>query len=150
MTRDVDLTLLTGFGGERAFINALLGCYASRISDAATFALQHRVLLLRAPGGVGIDISLGALRYEERVVSLATEFAFEPGISLRTCSAEDLIILKLFALRALDVHDAEGVAIRNKDRLDWDYIAQELQALAEAKDDPGFLRSLDRIRGLTV
>lgn len=57
-TVDVDLTLLTGFGGEEAFIQPLLQSYEARISDPAQFALQHRVLLLRSHGGVGLDIAL--------------------------------------------------------------------------------------------
>jgi hypothetical protein len=37
---------------------------------------------------------------------------------LRTCSAEDLIVLKLFASRPLDIRDAEGLIIRHKN---WQY-----------------------------
>ena len=35
VTKDVDLTLLTGFGGEQPYIDALLQRYAARIGDAA-------------------------------------------------------------------------------------------------------------------
>lgn len=47
VTRDVDLTLLTGFGREETFIQALLSKFQARISDAGAFALQKRVLLLQ-------------------------------------------------------------------------------------------------------
>ena len=69
VTRDVDLTLLTGFGGEDAFLDALLASYAARVDDARRFARQYRVLLLKTADGIGIDISLGALPFEERIVS---------------------------------------------------------------------------------
>jgi hypothetical protein len=49
----------------------LLAAYEGRIADARDFALRHRVLLLRAAGGAGIDISLGALPFEESVVRRA-------------------------------------------------------------------------------
>ena len=101
-TIDVDLTLLTGFGGETAFIEALLDRYAGRIDDAAAFAGANRVLLLRSASGVGIDVALGALPFEESVVARATPFAFPGDAPLRTCSAEDLIVLKAFAARARD------------------------------------------------
>ena len=49
----VDLTLLTGFGGEAPFVEALLDRYAGRTDDAAGFAAVNRVLLLRSASGVG-------------------------------------------------------------------------------------------------
>ena len=99
------------------FIDALLAAYPARIAEAGEFARRNRVLLLRTMDGVGIDVSFGALPFEERVVSRATLFAFGPGLDIRTCWAEDRIVLKLFASRPLDIRDAEGVAIRNKEWL---------------------------------
>jgi hypothetical protein len=147
VTRDVDLSLLAGFGDEARFVDTLLAHYHARIEGAREFALQHRVVLLASATGVGIDISLAALPYEERVVERATSFEFETGLAIRTCSAEDLIILKLFASRPLDLRDAEGVVGRNKGHLDWAYVEEQLKPLAEAKEDPGILRELVRLRG---
>ena len=92
VTRDIDLNLITGFGQEGPFIETLLAKYPSRIDDAATFARQRRVLLLRSPSGVGMDISLGAIPFEAEAVRRATRFSFAPGLEIRTCSAEDLIV----------------------------------------------------------
>jgi hypothetical protein len=146
VTRDVDLTLLTGFGAEDAFIDALLAVYPARVESAREFARRYRVLLLKAPGGIGLDISLGALAFEEGVVSRATAFLFGSGVEIRTCSAEDLVVLKLFASRPLDLHDAEGVVLRHGDCLDWRYIEEQLRPLAEAKQDPEILQTLSRLR----
>jgi len=63
LTRDLDLSLLTGFGSEASYVDALLGVYAPRIEAARDLALARRVLLLRSEGGVGIDVSLAALPY---------------------------------------------------------------------------------------
>ena len=68
-TIDVDMTLLTGFGGEEPFVNILLTAFEPRIENAAQFALTRRVLLLRAQSGVGLDIALGGLPFEESAVS---------------------------------------------------------------------------------
>ena len=57
--------MLTGFGNEERFIELLLSAYPARIENAGAFALANRVLLLRTESGVGIDVSLGALPYEE-------------------------------------------------------------------------------------
>lgn len=116
VTRAVDLTLLTGFGVEGDFIDQLLAAYRGRIADAGAFAGRHRAVLLQTAGGVGIDVSLGGLPFEDGMVSRATNFSFGPGLDIRTCSAEDLIVLKLFASRPLDLRDAEGVAVRRSRR----------------------------------
>jgi hypothetical protein len=148
VTRDVDLTVMAGFGNEERIIDPLLDKYAARIQDAKEYALRRRVLLLTAPGGAGIDVLLGALPYEEKLVNRATPVAFGSGLNLRTCSAEDLIVLKLFASRPLDIRDAEGVAVRNADRLDWSYVEEQLRPLAELKEDPEILKTLARLRQL--
>jgi len=149
VTLDVDLTVLAGFGGEDRIIDPLLAAYLPRIEDARSFARRNRVLLLKTPDGVGIDVSLGALPFEERVIDRATLFSAGPGLDVRTCSAEDLIVLKLFASRPLDIRDAEGVAIRQEGRLDWPYIEEQLRPLAELKDEAAILSTLARVRGLT-
>jgi hypothetical protein len=148
VTRDVELTLLTGFGREDEYIQTLLAFYAPRREDAAEFARRNRVLLLKTPEGTGIDISLGALPFEELVVRHASYFTFPPDIKLRTCSAEDLVVLKLFASRPLDVRDAEGVIIRHKKKLDWHYIEEQLRPLVELKEEPEILLTLARLRKL--
>ena len=69
LTKDVDITLLTGFGNEEIYIDALLTRFDKRIEDARTFALQNRVLLLQSSNHVGIDISLGAFPFEEELTN---------------------------------------------------------------------------------
>ena len=150
VTRDVDLTLLTGFGNEATFIDALLAHYTPRRPKPAEFALRNRVLLLNSPTGIGIDISLGALPFEYLVVEGASMFEFAPGLKLRTCSAEDLMVMKLFASRAIDIRDAEGIAVRHDKTLDWRYIEEQLVPLAEAKEEPEILQQFARIRGLSA
>ena len=145
-TIDVDLTLLTGFDGEAPFVEALLDRYAARIDDAAGFARANRVLLLRSSSGVGIDVALGALPFEESVVARATPFAFPGDAPLRTCSAEDLIVLKAFASRGRDWVDVEGVIVRQAGALDWAYVDAQLRPLAALKDAPEIPGELARRR----
>lgn len=133
-TLDVDITLLTGFGNESEFARPLLNRFAARIDNALEFALQKRVLLLRADNGKDVDISFGAFPFEEAMIRRATPFEFAPGVSLITCSAEDLFILKIFAGRGKDWTDAEGVAIRQK--LDARYVLRQLRPFSELKEDP--------------
>ena len=145
-TIDVDLTLLTGFDNETPFVEALLERYAGRIDDTAGFARANRVLLLRSASGVGIDVALGALPFEESVVARATRFAFPGDVALRTCSAEDLVVLKAFAARERDWVDVEGVIVRQAGALDWTYVDAQLRPLAALKDAPEILTELARRR----
>ena len=134
-THDADLTLLTGFGEEIRYIDRLLGRFESRVPDPTAFALRSRVLLLKAPNDIPIDISLGALAFEERLVERASTWEAAPGIALRTCSAEDLIILKTFAGRDGDWRDLDGVVARQSGKLDTLLIFRELEPLLELKED---------------
>lgn len=145
-TRDVNLALLTGFGREEQFVDALLSAYDSRELDAKTFALKRRVVLLTSRRGIGIDISLAALPFEEEAIRRASLFPIAPGFELRTCSAEDLMVFKLFASRPIDVRDAEGIAVRNGETLDWSYIETHLAPLVELKEAPEIMQTLARIR----
>jgi hypothetical protein len=146
VTRDIDLNVLTGFGGEDRVIETFLANYAARLPDSREFARRNRILLLSTQSGTGIDVSLGALPFEELLTSRATDFTFAPGVDLRTCSAEDLIVMKLFASRPLDIRDAEGIAIRNRRQLDWHYIEEQLRPLAEVKQEPDVLKTLSRLQ----
>ncbi|MGH8909898.1 MAG: hypothetical protein ACRD0K_26235 [Egibacteraceae bacterium] len=62
LTRDVDLTVLSGFGDESRFVDVLLQRFEGRIDNAYEFALRSRVVLARASNGVPLDIALGAGR----------------------------------------------------------------------------------------
>jgi hypothetical protein len=135
LTVDADLTLLTGFGGEERYVDALTSAFRPRIEGAREFALRRRVLLLEASNTIPLDVSLGAIPFEERVVERSTEFALEAGAALRTCSAEDLVVLKAVAGRDRDWADIRGIAARQAGTLDTPLIARELRPLLELKGD---------------
>jgi hypothetical protein len=123
-----------------------MDAFEARIDNAAQFAAVNRVVLLRAASGVGLDIALGGLPFEELAVARATLFTFPPGIALRTCSAEDLIVLKAFADRPKDWLDIDGIILRQSTQLDWPYVRAQLAPLAELKDAPELLDKLERRR----
>jgi hypothetical protein len=145
-TDDVDLTLYTGFGEEEAFIEVFLRHYSARVEKAADFALKNRVLLLRSEAGVGVDIALGGLPFEQMMVERATYFVFPPDIKLLTCSAEDLIVMKSFADRGQDWVDVDRVIVRQGEKLDWEYILEQLKELTAIKESPEILARLKKLR----
>ena len=69
-----------------------------------------------------------------------------PGRTLRLCSAEDLIVMKLFAGRETDVRDARSVAVRQGARLDWGYVDTHLAEFADLSADPDVMTRLRRLR----
>ena len=147
LTRDIDISLLAGFGSEEHYVDLLLGAYRPRMEGARQFAAAHRVLLLASPGGIGIDVSLAALSYEELMIERARKIDLLPHRSLRLCSAEDLVIMKLFAGRDTDMRDARSVLARQgKDRLDWAYLEAHLAEFDSVKEGAGLVEELRRMR----
>ena len=144
-TRDVDLTLLAGIGGESAIVDGLLARFRPRRPDARQFAIDRRVVLIDIAAGIPADISLSALPYEERVVDRSSDFQVAPDTTIRTCSAEDLIVLKAFADRPQDWIDIEGVIVRQRDGLHREQVLQELRALLDLKEDLDPERTLRRL-----
>lgn len=145
LTNDLDLTVLAGFGGEGTVITALLEELDPRIPDAADFALQHRVLLLRTADGFAVDVALGAMPFEEGAIARATDAELARGAVLRTCSATDLVVHKAFAGRPQDWVDIEGVLVRQKGALEWPQLWADLRELAALKEAPEVLGELERV-----
>jgi len=146
-TKDVDLTLLTGFGGEEIYIDEWLRHYEPRRSDAREFALARRVLLLWSKSRLGIDIALAALPFEEGAIIRATDVEVHSGAKLRFCSPEDLIVMKAFANRDLDWRDIQMTIVRQPpDTLDWKYIRAQLEPLVILKEEPEIMTRLNQFR----
>ena len=139
LTADADLTLVTGFGGEPPYIDDLLSKFKARRADARRFALVNRVLLLEASNGVGVDIGIGALPFEENSIKRASRAEIAPGYELTTCCAEDLIVHKAFAGRPQDWLDVETILMRQNKKLNLALVWEELTPLAELKEEPQIL-----------
>jgi hypothetical protein len=145
LTRDVDLTLLVGFGDEHRFVDRLATRFDARVDNLLDFARRTRVVLLRTAEGVPIDVALGALPFEERSVQRSSDWRVDTSMLLRTCSAEDLVVHKVFAGRDRDWADLGGIVARNGSRLDRQLIEEELDPLLELKDDPAAMERLNRL-----
>ncbi|MDM8548980.1 hypothetical protein QUF72_02835 [Desulfobacterales bacterium HSG2] len=145
MTQDIDLCVLSGFRDEEIFVDNLLTAFTPRIPDAANFAMMNRVLLLSSSNGIDIDLSLAGLPFEEQMIKRSSSFAYCPGCELITCSPEDLIVLKTFADRMKDWVDVEGILVRQKKHLDFDYIVEQLTPMCELKEDLEIINKLHKL-----
>ena len=144
-TLDVDVTIMSEFGREDSIIEQVLDKFEPRVKDAAEFARQSRVLLLKSEDGVGIDVSLGALPFESRMIDRSSVWELDANRFIRTCSAEDLVIQKVFAGRDQDWVDVRTVVERQSASVDQQLVVQELNPLLELKDDPASLERLQQL-----
>lgn len=143
-TADADMTLLTGFGDELPFVSELLVHFAPRRPDALEFALKNRVLLLRASNQIPLDVALGGLPFEENSIRRASAFRFPTGQSVTTCSAEDLLVYKVFAAREKDWLDVDGILARQWGKLNLDLVLGELTPLLQLQERPESLTRLEQ------
>jgi hypothetical protein len=143
LTQDADLTLLTGFGAEESFADPLLAHFAGRRTDTREFALRHRVLLIQTGTGVAVDVAFGGVPFEQRSIERASPWLWTTGHTLTTCSAEDLIIHKVFAGRDRDWGDVESVLVRQHVKLDLSVVRRELKPLLELKGQSEAMTKLD-------
>ena len=144
LTQDIDLTVFTDLQNESEFISLFLTSYSPKFSDPEEFALTNRVLPLWTSTGIGINVTLGGLRDISEALKRSTYQQFSETVSLKVCSADDLIIFKTVAARPRDWIDVESVIIR-QNTLDWDYIEETLTGLDAYEDMSLRLASL---RGL--
>jgi len=144
-TVDADITLLTGFGGEERYVRELLEAFAGRRSDTTAFALRYRVVLLKSSQGIGLDIGLGALPFEERSVRRSKVVEVVSKVRLRVCCADDLIVHKAFASRDQDWADVDSILMTQGKNLDPKLILEELRPLAGLKEDEKIVPRLEEL-----
>ena len=115
-----------------------------RIEAAEAFARKNRVVLLQhTESGIGIDISLGILPFEEEMVQRSIVHKIG-SLALRLPTPEDLIILKAVAHRPKDLQDIRDIMISHP-TLDQARIERWLKDFGETLDQPDLW---ERIRAL--
>lgn len=148
MTRDVDLAVLSA-AEPVDIIDQLLSRFPGRTEQAGVLARSSHVLQMHASNGIAVDITFGTAPFQRRAVQRATPWG-STDTAVITCRAEDLITFKVFAGRARDWADIEGIVNRQSDALDTDLIWQELMPLLAAKGDPDGATRLRRLLQQTV
>jgi len=136
LTEDIDAMFLLSVKDISSFLEAAqVENIHPRIKNAEEFARINRVLLLRhLPTEINIDISLGALPFEEEMVARST-FKVSEAISILLPTPEDLIIMKAIAHRPKDLEDIRTIVDNHPD-LDQTRIEYWVRAFAEALELP--------------
>lgn len=150
-THHIDVTLAIG-PDELAVVEAVCGALDLEplVPDLAGFARDTFVCPLRhRETGIRIDLIFSTTPYERIAVARAVEVEVG-GELVPFASAEDLILLKLFAGRERDIEDARSVVDRQGSRLDWTYLerwAAEFAAIPGRERLPSRLKALRGARG---
>ncbi len=92
-----------------------------------------------------MNADFGIRSLSSRVVQRSSLWGTPGSGTIKTCSAEDLVVLKAFASRPQDWIDVEKVIIRQGERLNRPLIIEELTPLAELKEDPQILENVQSL-----
>jgi hypothetical protein len=147
-TKDIDAVIMLDSekGDEFLKTGEDFGFYP-RISDALDFARKRRIFLLKhRPSGVPIDVSLGALPFEEEMIKRC-QFVKSENTDIPICSPEDLIILKAVSHRSQDLADIQSVLEAQK-KLDLKRIRHWVTEFSKVLEMPEILEDVEKlIRG---
>jgi len=128
-TLDIDVTVLVEAGGMAAFIDLARAEYRVLVEHPLEFIRDTRVLPVEDRTGVRVDLVFGLLPFEEEAVRRAVGVEIA-GRSVRVCTAEDLILMKIISDRPRDVADARAIAERRRESLDRDYLEPRIVEMA--------------------
>jgi hypothetical protein len=128
-TNDIDLTVLCELGDELHVVQKLRRYLVPRDDRVEFTARAGRMFVGRTRDHVQVDISLGCIEYERRLMDRSTAVDFGIDEPLQCCSAEDLMILKTVAGRGQDWVDLKRITQRSGRTMDWDLVFEELRPL---------------------
>ena len=147
MTRDVDAVIFSPGIDLKMFVDAgaQFGI-VPRIADLWNFARDSRILLLRhQPSGLDLDISLGALPFEDEMIRHAVTRTINKT-RMRFARPEDLLVMKALASRDRDWTDIEGL-LAVHEKLDLKHVRHWLHSFAETLEMPEIVTEFERFAG---
>jgi hypothetical protein len=146
VTDDVDATVWA----ERLDLDLLLAVLArheivGRIPDAASFARERQVFLLRhVPTATPMELSLAWLPFEREALNRA-ELLEAGGITIPVALAQDIVIYKAVAWRERDRADIERLLRAHAADIDLAYVRRVIAEFAAALDEPERIEDFERL-----
>jgi hypothetical protein len=135
LTQDVDIKIEVAESAWADLIANLRQQFSLLAGDPLGFLRETRVIPLATRGGVGVDLVLVGLPYEEEAIRRAVGVDIG-GKSVRICTAEDLIIHKIVSDRIRDRDDVEGVILSRARLLDRTYLDPKIREVAQGLERP--------------
>jgi hypothetical protein len=134
LTRDIDITVGVGVEGIDRVLAMVADLGLTLLpEDPHAFAVQTMVVpAVDVGSGIRVDLILSFTPYEAEAIRRAQDVPIGSG-SVRVATAEDLVVLKVFAGRPRDLEDVRMVLVRNPD-MDRGYVVRWLTAFAAAAE----------------
>jgi hypothetical protein len=146
VTRDADLkTLLDRKDADRLWA-VLTPHYVSLLPDPHEALRRQAMLFIQNADGIRLDLLLADTPYDVAAIQRGRDVKVQPGVTLKVCSPEDLVIYKLISTRPRDYEDARGVIRRQGQALDDAYVLHWLRQFELALDDSTLVSTYKRVR----
>ncbi|MCU0500271.1 MAG: hypothetical protein MUC51_00635 [Anaerolineae bacterium] len=146
VTRDIDLKVMLGREQAGRLIAILAPDYVSLLPDPIAALQRQAMLFVQDEAGTRLDLLLAETPYDVTAIQRGRDVEVQPGLSIRLCSPEDLIIYKLISTRLRDHEDASSVIRRQDALLDDAYILGWLRQFEQALDDSTLVAEYKRFR----
>lgn len=149
LTHDVDLTV----GVSPARVRDVLAACEELdleilVADPAGFAEDTFVCPARHEStGIRVDFIFANTAYERGAIARAVDVELA-GEALPFATAEDLLLLKLFAGRPRDLEDARSILRRQQGQLDWPYVEEWAEAFSTIDGREDLPRQIRKLRSL--
>ena len=146
VTRDVDLKVLLKREDADRLLALLAPDYISLLPDPRAALRKQAMLFVEDAAGVRLDLLLADTPYDVEAIRRGCDVEVAPGVALRLCTPEDLILYKLISTRPRDHEDARSVVRRQGDALDDRYVLDWLRQFESALDDSTLVAEYRRLR----
>lgn len=146
LTRDADFKVALGRRDAEHLLAVLGPEYRPMAPNPHETLRRQAMVFVQDKLGARLDLLLADTPYDVLAVERGRDVEIQPGLFIRVCSPEDLIIYKLIATRPRDREDAAGVVRRQGDSLDHAYVETWLRQFELALDDSTLVAAYRQLR----
>ena len=146
LTRDVDLKVMLSRQDADRLLDILSTDYVSLTSQPQKMLRGQGLLFVQDISGTRLDIMLADTPYDILAIERGRDVEVQPGVIIRVCSPEDLIIYKIISTRLRDHEDVRGIVRRRGNALDHGYVLNWLKQFEEALADSTLVEEYKRLR----
>ena len=146
LTQDIDVKVLLSRDEAGKLLNALETEYKPFWDEPLEMLKKNGILFVHDTYGIRIDIHLSDTLFDCKVIERAQKIEIESSVTIKVCTAEDLIIYKMLSTRASDSRDFEGIIDCQGDALDDQYIIDWLKQFEAALDDSTLIDVYKKMR----
>ena len=146
VTRAADLKVQLGRDDAERLLRVLASDYVSLLRDPGQALRRQALVFVQDAAGTRLDLLLADTPYDVLAIQRGCDIEVQPGLTIRLCTPEDLILYKLISTRLRDREDAAGVIRRQGNKLDDTYILDWLCQFEGAFDDATLIAEYRRLR----